>query len=164
MGRYKQSGASASQGGKKVPSAALINTSPTPLSNVGTGRNSEIKFDIFGTPTFHFFVSLQELPETCRLEYLQKNERRKSRAIIHSGRFWTHSESREEKGGWGEAQGKIVEQFWKVGKIDTRPISPELCGFVASGYNSAGAECGITAWFSLATAAFDHVTLVKKNF
>lgn len=57
-----------------------------------------------------------------------------------------------------------MQQFWIVGKMDTRPISPWICGFVASCYTAAGGQCGITAWFSIATVNcgdIEHVTLIK---
>lgn len=63
-----------------------------------------------------------------------------------------------------KARSKNVQQFWIVGKTDTRPISPGICGFVASCSTAAGGQCGITAWFSVATVNrgdIGHVTLIK---
>lgn len=57
-----------------------------------------------------------------------------------------------------------MQQFWIVGKMGTRAISPRICGFVASCYTAAGGQCGITAWFSVATVNcgdIEHVTLIK---
>lgn len=57
-----------------------------------------------------------------------------------------------------------MQQFWIVGKMDTRPISPGICGFVARCSTAAGGQCGAAAWFSIATVNcghIEHVTLIK---